>query len=151
MNKKYTSPRSASITLSVLAVTISIVIFIAASRILGNRTLYTAAAVLIAADIVFLIYIPMSLRKICIYINESSVILKSGIIISNERRINQAALELAYIIKTPFSKHTGINFTVLCIYGKRIILPFLSIKDAEEILNIVCSSIARRKEQNYET
>lgn len=145
MNKKYTPPRSAYITLSVLAVTISIVIFIAATRILGNQILYTAAAVLIIADIIFLIYIPMSLRKIYIYINENSVILKSGIIISNERRINQTALELAYIIKTPFSKHTGINFTVLCVYGKRIILPFLSIKDAEEILNIVMQQHCKKK------
>lgn len=151
MSKKYTPQRRACITLSLLAVVVSIVIFTAASRILGKQIMYFAAAVLLIVSIVFLIYIPLSLRKICIYINEDSVILKSGIIISNERRINMEILELAYIIKTPFSKYTGINFTVLCVYGKRLILPFLSTGDAEEIMNIVHINITSKKEKSHET
>ncbi len=146
MNKKYKPPFSAAFTLSLLTVAASIILFIAAAKSIVKSVLHIAAAVLISLDVIVLIYISLSMKKICIHINEKTVILESGIIISNERRANRSAIELAYIIKTPFSKYTGINFTVLCVYGSMLVLPFLSIKDAEEILNIVCGSISNKEE-----
>lgn len=150
MNKKYTPPYSAAITLSLLTIITFTSLFTAASKIFNKQILYTITAVLTAIAITFLIYIPLWLKNIAVYIDQNTVILRSGIIISTERRINRASIELAYIIKTPFSKHTGISFTVLCVYGKKIILPLISVKDAEEILDIICCNTTKRKDQSYE-
>lgn len=96
------------------------------------------AAVLIFSVFIFcIIYIPLSLKKMRICINDIDVIFRSGIIIASEKHMRISRLELAYTIRTPFSKYTGLNFVVLCVYGKSLVLPFLSISDSEEITDIM--------------
>lgn len=95
-------------------------------------------AVFIPAAAVFLIiYIPLSLKKMHIVINDIEAVFTSGIIISSEKRMRINKVELAYIIRTPFSKFTGLNFVVLCVYGKSLVLPFLSLSDSIEITQTI--------------
>lgn len=137
MNKKYKVPRSTIITLTILFFAALTLIFAAARMILNKSGFYIVSIILILIAIISVIYIPLSLSRIIIYMNDNEIILKSGIIAVCERHMKINRLELVYIISTPFSEYTGLNFAVLCVYGKRLILPFMKKADAEEIISIL--------------
>ena len=46
---------------------------------------------------------------------------------------------------TPLSRFTGMNFIVLNALGSKLLMPFLSKKDAMEITSIINQSIRARK------
>lgn len=146
MNKKYTPPRSAAISLISILTAAIIILFIGAKIILNKIFFYIAAVILTLIEIFIGIYIPLLMKNISVCIDENEVVLKSGIIISCERRLRISRLELIYVIKTPFSKYTGLNFTVLCVYGKRLILPFMKSTDSKEIIDNL-SDIMNKKHE----
>ncbi|MDE6020394.1 MAG: hypothetical protein K2H01_05280 [Ruminococcus sp.] len=149
MNKKYKVPRSTVITLTILFLSALTLVFTAARMILNKSAFYIAAIILILIAIISVIYIPLSLSRVAIYINDNEIILKSGIIAVCERHMKVNRIELIYTISTPFSEYTGLNFSVLCVYGKRLVLPFMKKTDAEEIISIL-SKITNMEETSNE-
>ena len=132
MEKEYSPSARAAYSLVIIVFVLFIPLYICAFMF------FPIGAVFIpAATVFFIIYIPLSLRKMHIIINDIEAVLRSGIIISSEKRMRINKVELAYIIRTPFSKYTELNFVVLQVYGKCLVLPFLSISDSEEITDII--------------
>lgn len=132
MEKEYSPSARAAYSLVIIVFVLFIPLYICAFMF------FPIGAVFIpAAAVFFIIYIPLSLRKMHIIINDIEAVFRSGIIISSEKRMRINKVELAYIIRTPFSKYTGLNFVVLQVYGKCLVLPFLSISDSEEITDII--------------
>lgn len=145
MNKKYTPPRSTAISLMSILTAVVIILFIAAKIALNKILFYIAAIILILTEISMGIYIPLLLKNLNVYIDESEVTLKSGIIISCERRMKISRLELIYVIKTPFSKYTNLNFIVLCVYGKKLVLPFIKSTDSKEIIDKLSDMVNKKQ------
>ncbi len=146
MNKKYTPPRSAAISLMSILTAIVIILFIAAKIALNKILFYIAAVLLILIEISIGIYIKLMLKNLIVYIDENEVTLQSGIIISCERRMKISRIELIYFIKTPFSKYTSLNFIVLCVYGKKLVLPFIKDTDSKEIVDNLSDIVNNRYE-----
>ena len=89
MNKKYTPPRSAAISLMSILTAIVIILFIAAKIALNKILFYIAAVLLILIEISIGIYIKLMLKNLIVYIDENEVTLQSGIIIARANRFLQ--------------------------------------------------------------
>ena len=154
MEKNYKPSHRASITLSSLVTAIPGAAVLSALTMppVKNKAYFMYTGILLIILCVFMgaIYIPLWFMKMNISITDREVIFRSGIIITSERHMGIHSLELVYIIKTPFSRFTGLNFVSLCVYGKRLVLPFLDICDAEEAAGILQKSLAKREEPPYE-
>lgn len=154
MEKNYKPSRKASITLSLLvtAIPAAAVLYALSTPSVRNKAYFIYTGILLIVLCVFMgaVYIPLWFMKMSIRITDREVIFRSGIVIIAERHMGIHSLELVYIIKTPFSGCTGFNFVSLCVYGKRLVLPFLDICDAEEAADILQKSLAKREEEPYE-
>lgn len=139
MEKEYLPSERAAYSLIICVFVLYIPLYTCAVLFLPAMTVF-----ILAAAVFFIIYIPISLKKMHIIINDIEAVFKSGIIILSEKRMRINKIELAYIIRTPFSKYTGLNFVVLCVYGKSLVLPFLCLSDSQEITNIIKKRIMKQ-------
>lgn len=139
MEKEYLPSARAAYSLIICVFVMYIPLYTCAALFFPAMTVF-----ILAAAVFFIIYIPISLKKMHIIINDIEAVFKSGIIILSEKRMRINKIELAYIIRTPFSKYTGLNFVVLCVYGKSLVLPFLCLSDSQEITHIIKKRIMKQ-------
>jgi len=82
-------------------------------------------------------YLPLWFRKMQIVLGKDGIKKVSGVFFSFERTVNYTSVQFADIISFPFSKHIGLNFIVLNVYGGKMLLPFLKKQDKLYILKYI--------------
>lgn len=134
MKKKYRPHSNVFASLVIIITAAAAVLSMICALTLENSSFRTAAYILFVISAALMIYIPLLLRSIKFFVSDELVCVSLGVILRSERRMKADRIEISYIMKTPFSKFTGLNFLVLCTYGKKMMLPFIDINDAREII-----------------
>lgn len=86
------------------------------------------------------IYIPLYFRNLRYEMDGERIIRYSGVFFRSIKTAEFSAVRYTTLLTTPFSKHTGLNFAVLFLYGGRLRLSFLSESDVREIIAIASAS-----------
>ncbi|MBO5343952.1 MAG: hypothetical protein J6A57_05850 [Ruminococcus sp.] len=86
------------------------------------------------------IYIPLYFRNLRYEMDGERIIRYSGVFFRSIKMTEFSAVRYTTLLTTPFSKHTGLNFAVLFLYGGRLRLSFLSESDVREIIAIASAS-----------
>lgn len=104
---------------------------------------------LIAALFCFLV-LPFYFRKAYFTVSSREVTACTGLITTARHFMPTASIKSVTTIITPLGSVTGLNFVVLNSLGAKLLIPFMSRKDAMEISAIVNSAVRtrERKENN---
>lgn len=144
--KKFKPDRHAMLTLRILTAVIALLL-------LGISQLYfpvhiitiiIAAAIITALIFVDFIYLPLYFSSLSYESDGESITRHGGVVFKSHMTVKYSTVQYTAVITTPFSKHTGLNFAVLFVYGGQLRLDFLNYNDCEEILRLAGKS---RKEK----
>lgn len=80
------------------------------------------------------IWLPLWLKSVRCELSDCDILFASGVFFRNRTVMKISAVRHITLIKTPFSKFTGLNFVSVSALGGGIVLPFLSLRNAEEIV-----------------
>lgn len=90
------------------------------------------------------IYLPLYFKSAGYYINADKIVKKTGVFIKTNQCMKVSSIQYITSLTTPFSMHTGFNFIILNAFGGKLILPFLSKRDMEEINSFIFDKIKSR-------
>ena len=102
----------------------------------------TEKAELIAGSIiavlfaVMFIYLPLYFASLKYTATDTEIIRTSGVFIRFHQSVHYSSIQYATVIKTFFSRYTGLNFMIFFVFGGRFRLMFLSREDIDEILRL---------------
>lgn len=100
------------------------------------------AALLVSA----FVCLPLYFGSIAVYACERGVVVRTGVLRVTRKIMRMNAIQYISVVITPFSRVTGLNFIVVHALGGRMIIPFLSRNDTEE-LAIRLSAMIRMSRQ----
>ena len=143
--RKYTFKPSALYIMSVAMFLAAGIGSALAWRYLGSFRIlmFVLIGLCVGAAVLFgLILLPMYFRRTVIYISQSEITVHTGLIFLKREHMKMSAVQYVTLISTPLGGVTGFNFVILRALGGSLVLPFLSVKDCEEILTVVQSEIA---------
>lgn len=89
--------------------------------------------------------LPFYFHKAFFTVTSKEITATGGLIITSKHFMATQSVKSVTLIITPLSKFTGLNFIFLNTLGARLILPFLSKKDALEISSVIDNAIRNRK------
>lgn len=90
-----------------------------------------------AAFIMDFILLPIYFSKTTYTFDGRFINKKGGLFIVHKQFMKADSMQYATVIKTPFSKITGLNFVIIHALGGVMILHFISSNDLREIEKIV--------------
>ncbi|MGN0660717.1 MAG: PH domain-containing protein [Oscillospiraceae bacterium] len=79
------------------------------------------------------IYLPILFARTKCVVEDGRITSCFGAFINNEVVVEKSDIQYITLVKTPLSKITGLNFLLLNAFGGRVIIYFLSYKQASEI------------------
>lgn len=100
---------------------------------------------LVTAYVFFLmIILPLWYRSVSYTVSSEEIVIRTGIFVKNTSCIKMSAVQYTTAVCMPLSKYTSFNFLFINAYGGRLVCPFLSAADMEEISKKIRHSIASR-------
>lgn len=99
----------------------------------------------ILAALFAVLVLPFYFHKAFFTVTSKEITSKGGLIITGKHFMLTESVKSVTTVITPFSGLTGLNFVVLNALGARLLLPFLSKRDALEIAAAINNSIRNRK------
>lgn len=99
----------------------------------------------IAAAFFSIFILPIYFVKSFFSVSAGEIFTQTGMVVYTKQFMLSTSVKSVTTIVTPFGKYTGLNFVVLNALGSRLIMPFLTKKDALEITAIINRSIRSRK------
>lgn len=114
------------------------------SRFIPFSDNYIVFPLWIAAAMFAVMVLPFYFHKAYFVVTSKEVTLYGGLIITTKQFMPTSAVKSVTTVITPLSSVTGLNFIVLNSLGARVIIPFLTKKDAIEITAAINCSIRAR-------
>lgn len=87
--------------------------------------------------LVCLVYLPLYFRKMSVYVFDTGVMFKTGVLKITRKHMKAQAMQYITTVVSPLSRYTGLNFIIIRALGGRIIIPFLSRGNAEELSHLL--------------
>lgn len=87
------------------------------------------------------VMLPMWYRSLCYFVSSEKIIIESGIFVKKRIYVRTDQIQYVTVIKCARLFKNNINILLINVYGKRIIIPFLSLHDMEEINKIIHSQL----------
>ncbi len=143
--RKYTPKIAALYTIQVLIFLLSLLITVLAVLYLSSFRILMSVIIIICwliAVIFGLWLLPMYFRRTVIYLGISEVSIHSGLVFMWREHMKISSVQYVSRVITPLSGATGFNFVIIHALGGSVVLPFLSKKDSEEIINVLNSRIS---------
>lgn len=146
MKKYYTDKTCLALIRIILLAVTSALIFSAYYFLRSLPILmWILTAVFGVAYLIFgVIWLPLYFTNTNCSVSSDEIIRHSGIFWRTKQIMPMESVQYVTLITTFFSKYTGLNFVIVNALGGSIILMFLSVSDAEEIMKSIRSSIDKR-------
>ena len=94
---------------------------------------------------VFAVFIlPIYFFKSYFTVSSTEITVKAGLIITTKQFMPASSVKSVTAIMMPFNGFTAMNFVVINALGSRVVMPFLSKKNAIEITAVINHSIRTR-------
>lgn len=107
--------------------------------------IWAVIILLVTAYVVFLmIILPLWYRSVSYSVSAEEIVIRSGIFVKNTSCIKMSAVQYTTAVSMPLSKYTSFNFLFINAYGGRLVCPFLSSLDMEEIAKKIQQSLVSR-------
>lgn len=116
------------------------------SRFLPITDYYVLLPLWIIAALFAVLVLPFYFHKAQFTVSSKEVTAKGGLIVTTKHFMLTESVKSVTSIITPLSRLTGLNFVVLNTLGAKLMMPFLSRKDAEEITASINNSIRMRRQ-----
>lgn len=88
--------------------------------------------------------LPFYFHKARFTVSAREITAKGGLFFTSKQFMLTSSVMSVTTVMMPLGRFTGMNFLILNALGSRLLIPFLSRKDAEEIADIVNGSIRKR-------
>lgn len=103
---------------------------------------------LIAIGLIFILTafagLPLYFSQASYYVSGQEIVRAAGFFVRNRQFMKTSAIQYVTLIRTPFSQQTGLNFVLINALGGHLLLPFLSRRDAEDILRSLTETLHAR-------
>jgi membrane protein YdbS with pleckstrin-like domain len=107
---------------------------------------YILLPIWIVAALFAVLVLPFYFHKAQFTVTSKEITARGGLIITTKHFMLTDSVKSVTTIITPLGGLTGLNFVVLNTLGARVLLPFLSKRDALEIVAVITSAIRSRKD-----
>lgn len=137
--RKYYADKTCKTILRVVALLVTITIICLVRAYLAGYPVLMWGLIILFGSVYILggaIWLPLFLRSLVYHVSPTEVIVCSGVIYRNRMIMKMSAVRHVSVVKTPFSKATGMNFVILSATGGSVIMPFLSIGDMTRITEL---------------
>lgn len=111
---------------------------------------YILLPIWIAAAVFCLLVLPFYFIRAYFTVSSKEVTALTGLIITARHFLPTSSIKSVTTIITPLGSITGLNFVVLNCLGARLLIPFMSRKNAMEISAVVNTAIRRREREQRE-
>lgn len=112
----------------------------------GFADYYVLLPLWVIAALFAVLVLPFYFHKAGYTVSSKEITAKSGLIVTSKQFMLTSAVKSVTAIFLPLGRFTGMNFIVLNALGSRLVIPFLSKRDAQEIADQVNNSIRSRGE-----
>lgn len=94
--------------------------------------------------------LPFYFHKAAYTVSSKEITAKSGLLMTTRQFMMTSSVKSVSTVILPLGGLTGMNFVVLNALGARLLIPFLSKRDAAEITEIVNNSIRARGDEAHD-
>ena len=115
------------------------------SRFIPFSVDYIIFPMWIAAAFFAVFILPIYFIRSFFTVSGKEITTYTGLVITTKQFMLTESVKSVTAIITPLSRFTGMNFIVLNALGSKLLMPFLSKKDAMEITSMINQSIRARK------
>lgn len=139
---KHFYPDNNSLTVLRMIITIFILTIIAAMKYYIPSAKFVIITGIILAAIGFIImfvYLPIYFSSIKYIVTDSEITKTCGVFIKTHQTVRFSSIQYTTIIRTPFSKYTGLNIIIFFVFGGQLRLTFIGYNDMLEILKLTGS------------
>ena len=147
LNCKYYGDKSILKILTVISIIIQIcIIIIIIYEVYNNvvrsiplKLVYvvTTFVLITAYAITSLVILPLWFRSLCYVVSSDEIIIHSGVLVKKVIRVKVTDIHYTSVIKIPVWVNKTMNFLLINLCGKRVLLKFLCSQDMEEIDRII--------------
>ncbi len=133
---KFKPARSALFSVQLIVITISLLLLGIARMFIPVDVIVGIIAIAIGTIDIFLdfIYLPLYFSSVRCEMTNDKITRHSGVIFKTSQTVRFSTVQYTTLVVTPFSKNTGLNFVIMFVYGGQMLLLFLSLEDAERVL-----------------
>ena len=134
--KHYYADKTCLKTLKIIIILLTVILIVVANYFLSfiPIIMIIVSAVFFAAGFfISLIYLPIYFKNMKYYVSNEKIIKISGFYFIKKQAIRIDKIQYTTTLSTPFSKHTGLNFIFLYVYGGMMPVMFISDHDFSEI------------------
>lgn len=145
--KKYHPSRKALMFIRIIIFAAAVALTVLARTYLApyKIIMWTAIGICWALVVCFgLILIPLYFRRTVYCISSAEISKHSGMIYLSRTVMKFSAVQYITEIVTPLSRITALNFIIINALGGKILIPFLSSSDCDEISSLVSSQLRKR-------
>lgn len=82
------------------------------------------------------VYLPLYFKCLHYTVTDSDIRKNSGIFMHSEISIKISSIQYYSYVSLPLARRFGFSFIILYVYGGKLLLLFLDLKDAEYIINV---------------
>ncbi|MEG0614457.1 MAG: PH domain-containing protein [Oscillospiraceae bacterium] len=100
--------------------------------------------IVLAFFAIIIIWLPLYFMRAIYCISAEIVVRNTGFFLQMKQVMRVDAIQYFTVVKTPFSRFTGLNFLVINALGGSIVLNFLSQNDIDEISKTLAKAINER-------
>ncbi|MDO4945741.1 MAG: PH domain-containing protein [Ruminococcus sp.] len=115
------------------------------TRFIPFTDYYVLLPLWIVVALFAVLVLPFYFHKCRFTVSSKEITAKGGLIITSKHFMLTEAVKSVTTVITPLSGLTGLNFVVLNTLGAKLMMPFLSKRDALEITAAINNTIRRRK------
>lgn len=136
--KQFYPDKNALLILRLFVILSEAVLLYLLHRFIPVRMIFISAAMIITfiAIIAIFVYLPMFFASIRYTANDLEIIKTSGVYIKRHQAVRYESIQYTSVVTTPLSHRTGLNFVIFYVYGGKLRLSFLNVRDANEILSM---------------
>ncbi|MDE6775153.1 MAG: PH domain-containing protein [Ruminococcus sp.] len=133
--KIFKPDKNALVSMQIMVVAASVLFLIAARMYIPINVVVVIIAAALLTVVIFLncIYLPLYFDYLSYEADDEKIIKHSGVIFKSDKTVKYSTVQYSAVVRTPFSKYTGLNFAVLFVYGGQLRLMFLSMNDIAEL------------------
>lgn len=144
---RFKPARSALFTLQLIVLFISLLLLGIARMFIPVDIIVGIIAIAAGTVDIFLdfIYLPLYFASVRCEMTNDKIMRHSGVIFKTSQTVRFSTVQYTTLVVTPFSKHTGLNFVIMFVYGGQMLLLFLSYDDARKVLEYAGNAEDRRK------
>lgn len=140
MKRFYPDNNSLTVLRMIIAILILTVIALIKYYIPSSKFVLTAGTILAAIGfIVMFVYLPLYFSSIKYIVNDSEITKSCGVFIKSHQTVKCSSIQYTTVIRTPFSKYTGLNIIIFFVFGGQLRLMFIGYNDMIEILKLTGS------------